>query len=234
MSAEPALLLVHGAYHGPWAWDLVISELPGIDVRTVACPSSGSHLDELGDLEDDAATVAAAVAAIDGPVVVVAHSYAGAVVTQALASADNVQRIVYLAAGMLEVGESLLGSAGGVPPSWWEIHEHDVLDGGYIKVAEAEARDVFYADVDPTLAQEAITRLVPASYSSQTGPVSAAAWHTIPSTYIICTADNAIPPFAQEAMAQRAKRAHRLDSSHSPFLSMPVELAALLKEELTS
>jgi pimeloyl-ACP methyl ester carboxylesterase len=211
----------------------VIPELPGIDVRTVACPSSGSYPDELGDLEDDAATVAAA-AAIDGPVLVVAHSYAGAVVTQALASADNVQRIVYLAAGMLDVGESLLGSAGGVPPSWWEIHEHNGLVGGYITVAEAEARDVFYADVDPALAQAAMTRLVPASYSSQTGPVSAAAWHTIPSTYVICTADNAIPPIAQEAMAQRAERVHRLDSSHSPFLSMPVELAALLKEELTS
>ncbi|GAA1288420.1 hypothetical protein Psi02_71360 [Planotetraspora silvatica] len=70
------------------------------------------------------------------------------------------------------------------------------------------------------------------TYSSQTGPVSRAAWPTIAGTYIICTADNAIPPFAQEAMAQRAERVHRLDSSHSPFLSMPSELAALLKGEL--
>jgi hypothetical protein len=123
-------------------------------------------------------------------------------------------------------------SAGGVPPSWWEIHEHEGLEGGYIKAAQTEARDVFYADVDPDIAQEAVARLVVASHSSQTGPVFEAAWHTIPSTYIICMADNAIPPFAQEAMAQRAKRVRRLNSSHSPFLSMPAELATLLREEL--
>jgi pimeloyl-ACP methyl ester carboxylesterase len=212
----------------------VIEELPDIDVRTVTCPSSGSGLGALGTLQDDADTVAAAVAAIDGPVVVLAHSYAGAVVTEALAGAHNVERIVYLAAAMVDEGESLLGSAGGVPPSWWLISEDEGPEGGIIRVARDEAQHVFYADVDPVLAAEAMERLVPASYSSQTAPVSKAAWHTIPSTYIICTADNAIPPFAQEAMAQRAKRVHRLASSHSPFLSMPAELAALIKAELTS
>ncbi|GII59172.1 hypothetical protein Pth03_75610 [Planotetraspora thailandica] len=234
MSTQPTLLLVHGAYHRPWVWDRVIEQLPDVDVHTVACPSSGSDLGALGTLQDDADTVAAAVAAIDGPVVVVAHSYAGSVVTEALAGADNVNRIVYLAAAMVDEGESLLGSAGGVPPSWWLISKDEGPEGGVIRVAEDEAKDVFYGDVDPELAAEAIEKLVPASYSSQTGPVSRAAWHTIPSTYIICTADNAIPPFAQEAMAQRAKRVHRLDSSHSPFLSMPSELAALLKVELAS
>jgi pimeloyl-ACP methyl ester carboxylesterase len=234
MSTQPTLLLVHGAYHGPWVWNRVAGQLPSIDVRTVACPSSGSDPATLGTLKNDADTVSAAVAAIDGPVVVVAHSYAGAVVTEALAGAGNVQRIVYLAAGMLDVGESLLGSAGGVPPSWWLISKDEGPDGGIIRVAEHEARDVFYADVEPELASEAIARLVPASYSSQTAPVSAAAWHTIPSTYIVCTADNAIPAFAQEAMAQRARRVHRLNSSHSPFLSMPAELAELLNTELES
>jgi pimeloyl-ACP methyl ester carboxylesterase len=232
MGTEPALLLVHGAYHGPWVWDRVIEQLPGVDVRTVACPSSGSDLGKLGTLQDDADVVVAAVGAIGGPVVVVAHSYAGAVVTQALAGASNVERIVYLAAGMIDVGESLLGAAGGVPPSWWQISKDEGPDGGIIRVAVDEAADVFYADVDPDLAAEAVTRLVPASYSSQTGPVSKAAWHKIPSTYIVCTEDNAIPAFAQEAMAQRATNVHRVNSSHSPFLSMPAELAALLKSEL--
>ncbi|GII34114.1 alpha/beta hydrolase [Planotetraspora mira] len=234
MSTQPTLLLVHGAYHRPWVWDRVIEQLHDVDVHTVACPSSGSDLGALGTLQDDADTVAAAVAAIDGPVVVVAHSYAGSVVTEALAGADNVKRIVYLAAAMVDEGESLLGSAGGVPPSWWLISKDEGPEGGVIRVAEDEAKDVFYGDVDSELAAEAIEKLVPASYSSQTGPVSGAAWHTIPSTYIICTADNAIPPFAQEAMAERAKRVYRLDSSHSPFLSMPSELAALLRGELAS
>jgi pimeloyl-ACP methyl ester carboxylesterase len=234
MSTQPTLLLVHGAYHGPWVWDRVIEQLPGVNVRMVACPSSGSDLEKLGTLQDDAGAVSAAVAEIAGPIVVVAHSYAGAVVTEALAGADNVERIVYLAAGMLDVGESLLGSAGGVPPSWWLISRNEGPEGGIIRVAKDEATDVFYADVDSDLAAAAVAQLVPASYSSQTGPVSKAAWHAIPSTYVICTEDNAIPPFAQEAMAQRAKRVLRLNSSHSPFLSMPAELAALLKGELAS
>lgn len=234
MSSQPALLLVHGAYHGSWVWDRVIAELPGVDVRTVDCPSSGSDIEKLGTLQDDADAVAAAVAAIDGPVVVVAHSYAGAVVTHALTGAGNVVRIVYVAAFMLDQGESLLGTAGGVPPSWWQISENEGPEGGIIRVAKDEAIDTFYADVDPELAAEAVTKLVPASYSSQTAPISKVAWRTIPSTYVVCTTDNAVPPFAQEALAQRANRVHRIATSHSPFLSAAPELAALLKTELTS
>lgn len=105
-------------------------------------------------------------------------------------------------------------------------------DGGIIRVDAAQATDVFYGDVAPELAAEAVARLVPASYSSQTAPQSKAAWHEIPSTYVICTEDNALPASAQEAMARRAANVRRLPASHSPFLSMPVELAALLRAEL--
>lgn len=234
MSTQPTLLLAQGAYHGPWVWGQLIEHLAGVDIRTVVYPSSGSDLGALGTLQDDVRMLADTVASIDGPVVVVAHSYAGAVATEALAGADNVVRIVYLAAAMLDENESLLGSAGGVAPSWWLISEDEGPEGGVIRVAPDEATQVFYADVEPELAAEAVERLLPSSYSSQTAPVSRAAWHTIPSTYIVCTADNAIPPFAQEAMAQRAKTVHRLDASHSPFLSMPEKLAALLRAELTS
>jgi pimeloyl-ACP methyl ester carboxylesterase len=232
MSAQPALLLVHGAYHGPWVWDRVIEQLPGVAVHTVACPSSGSDLSKLGTLQDDIDAVTDAVDAIGGPVVVVAHSYAGVVVSDAVAGMDNVVRIVYIAAAMVDPGESIMGAAGGMPP-WWQISKDEGPDGGIIRVAEAQATDVFYGDVAPELAAEAVARLVPASYSSQTASGSKAAWHEIPSTYVICTADNALPASAQEAMARQAANVHRLPSSHSPFLSMPAELAAILRAELT-
>lgn len=226
MSTPPVLLLVHGAWHGPWCWRQLIDELPDVDVRTVALPSSGGFPGALGDLRDDAAAVAEAVAAVDGPVVVVAHSYGGAPVTEALGSADNVRRLVYLCAFQMEAGDSLLSSVGGTPPPWWEVHEEE----GYIVPLTPE--QVFYGDVEPELRRRAVARIGLQSLAAFSQPLTRAAWHTLPSTYIVCAADRAIPPAAQEAMSTRAQAVRRLETSHSPFLSRPAELAALLREEL--
>ncbi|MEO3748104.1 alpha/beta hydrolase [Plantactinospora sp. B5E13] len=233
MNSVPALLLVPGAWHGPWAWQPLIEQLPDIDVHTVALPSSGDDPAALGDLYDDAAVVKAAVAAMNGPVTVVAHSYGGAPVTEALDAADNVRRIIYLAAFQPDIGDSLFSSAGGVAPPWWEVHEDaDLTGGGHLKALRP--REIFYGDVDPEIAAQAIARLGLQSWASTQQPVTRAAWHTIPSTYVVCEADNALPPFAQEMMAKRAERVLRMNSSHSPFLSRPAELAALVRAELAA
>jgi pimeloyl-ACP methyl ester carboxylesterase len=94
--------------------------------------------------------------------------------------------------------------------------------------------EIFYADVDPQTAQEAVGQLGLQSFQSVSQPLTKAAWRTIPSTYIICEQDAAIPVFAQEAMSQRAQKVLRMDTSHSPFLSRPAELAELLRKELTA
>ncbi|MGW3892314.1 alpha/beta hydrolase [Micromonospora chokoriensis] len=233
LNRVPSLLLVHGAWHGPWVWQSLVERLPDIDIHTVPLPSSGNDAAALGDLYDDAAVVKAAVAAIDGPVVVVAHSYGGAPVTEALGAADNVRRIVYLAAFQPDVGDSLFSTAGGVAPPWWEVHERAELKGkGYIK--PSQPREVFYGDVDSEIAEQAVGRLGLQAWASTQQPLTQAAWHTIPSTYIVCEADNALPPFAQELMAKRAERVLRMNSSHSPFLSQPTELAALIWAELSA
>ncbi|MFJ5260469.1 alpha/beta hydrolase [Streptomyces sp. NPDC088387] len=230
MSALPVLLLVHGAWHGPWCWEQLIDELPDVDVRTVALPSSGTggggDAGALGDLRDDAAVVAHAVAEIDGPVVVVAHSYGGVPVTEALGSAANVRRVVYLCAFQLDAGESVLSAVGGTPPPWWDVREDDGT------VAALDPEQVFYGDVEPGLRARAVAQVGLQSLAAFSQPLTQAAWHTLPSTYVICEADGAIPPFAQEAMSGRARDVRRLDASHSPFLSRPAELAALLREEL--
>ncbi|MFG1866821.1 alpha/beta hydrolase [Micromonospora arborensis] len=233
LNSFPSLLLVHGAWHGPSVWQSLVEQFPDIDIHTVALPSVGNDPTALGDLYDDAAVVKAAVAAIDGPVVVVAHSYGGAPVTEALADADNVRRIVYLAAFQPDIGDSLFSTAGGVAPPWWEVHERADLKGkGHI--VPSQPREVFYGDVDPEIAEQAVARLGLQSWASTQQPLTAAAWRTIPSTYIICEADNALPPFAQELMAKRAERVLRMNSSHSPFLSQPAELAALIRAELSA
>jgi pimeloyl-ACP methyl ester carboxylesterase len=205
-------LLVHGAWHGAWCWDELAPKLG--EVATVELPSKG---DERGDLSADAAAVQAAIDAIGGPVTVVAHSYGGIAATEGVA---GVEHIVYVAAFMLDVGESLLGVVGGVAPDWWDE------DGELVRAQRPE--EIFYNDCSPEVAAAASSRLVPQTRKSFTDQLTRTAWSEIPSTYVICSNDNAIPVFAQEAMSTRAGRVERLDASHSPFLSRPDELAEII------
>jgi pimeloyl-ACP methyl ester carboxylesterase len=224
-----SLLIVPGAWHKPGHLNLLADEFPDTVVRTVALTSTGDDPSALGDMHSDAALIKSAAAAIDGPVVVVTHSYGAIPATQALAGAGNVTRIVYLAAFQLDVGESLLSSIGGAPAPWWNVRGHDGI-GGYIEVINP--LDVFFGDVDPELARQAASQLGYQSYTATTQELTEVAWRAIPSTYIICENDKALPPFAQELFARRAGRVKRLSSAHSPFLSQPAALAKLLKDEL--
>ena len=116
------LLLVHGAWHGSWAWDKVLSGLEnsGYHVETVDLPSHGADTKNLGGLHDDADTVRGALRSMAGPVVVVGHSYGGMAVTEGAAGASNVKRLVYLTAFLMDEGQSLLGAIGGQPQPWFQ------------------------------------------------------------------------------------------------------------------
>ena len=222
--SSPTLLLVPGAWHGPWVWDALRAQLGDVPVETVALRSVGDDPATLGDLYDDARVVREAAAAIDGPVVVCAHSYGGAVASQGLAGLPQVKRIVYLAAFMLDAGESLLAAAGGTPPPWWDVRD------GYLLVTAPE--EVFYHDVKEGTAGQAVAQLRPLASITTEQPLTAAAWHDVPSTYIICDDDRAFPPGGQEALAARADRVRHLPTSHSPMLCDPAALATLLRDEL--
>jgi pimeloyl-ACP methyl ester carboxylesterase len=230
--ALPTLLLVPGAWLRPAHLRPLARALPDMDVRTVALASCGDTPAALGDMHEDAEIIARAVAAIDGPVVVLAHSYGGIPATQALAQASNVQRVVYLAAFLLDVGETLLSSLGGAPNSWIKFHQEEGA-GGYIEALTPE--DIFFDDVeDKTLLKEAVSQVGYQAAASINQPVTEAAWKTVPSTYLICEEDKAIPASQQEVFAQRAGRVRRLRSSHCPFLSQPAALARLLKQEAST
>jgi len=115
----PSVLLVPGAWHKPDHFRLLIDQLADIDVHTVTLASSGDDPATLRDMYADAEVVAQAVAAIDRPVVVVAHSYGGIPTTQGLTNARNVRQIVYLASFQLNVGDWLLsGNPGGALLPW--------------------------------------------------------------------------------------------------------------------
>jgi pimeloyl-ACP methyl ester carboxylesterase len=215
------LLLVHGAWHGPWCWNPLLGHLDGLDVRTVDLPSVGDDPAALGDLRADAEAVRAALAAIDGPTVVVGHSYAGAVITEAVTPEDDVAHLVYLCAFLLDEGESLLGAVGGTAPPWWDVRD-DV-------VAAKTPEEIFYNGCPPDLTADAVGRLGLHSGAAFEQALTQAAWRSVPSTYVVCEDDHAIPLFAQEAMAQRAGSVLRMPAGHSPFLSHPAELAATLR-----
>ncbi|MBU4465869.1 MAG: alpha/beta fold hydrolase [Actinobacteria bacterium] len=228
MSERPTLLLVHGAWHGSWAWEplTAVLENRGWAVETVDLPTVHAA-DPVGlHVTDDAEAIADAIAAIDGPVVVVAHSYGGVPTTQG-ALAENVQHIVYIAAFVLDEGEALLAAVGGVAPSWW------VIDGPLATAGTAEEppASLFFGDVDPDVAAAAVARLKAQSVLAFQEPITAVAWRTKPSTFIVTEQDAVYPVPAQEALAARAgSTVRRLDTSHSPFLSQPDAVADIIEE----
>ena len=219
--ATARLLLVHGAWHGGWAWDPLLPHLAerGLAAEVVELPSTGGD----GDLTADAETVRGLLGG-DDPVVAVGHSYGGMVTSEACAGAPTVSHLVYVCAFQLDIGESLLSAIGGQMPSWTEIDEATRRS----RVAPAAAGKVFYGDVDARLAETWTARLTTQTMSSFEQPLTAAAWRDIPSTYVACTADRAIPYPAQQAMSTHAATVHTLDCSHSPFASRPRELADIL------
>jgi pimeloyl-ACP methyl ester carboxylesterase len=225
MAQDPTVVLVHGAWHGGWAWEAVATRLTdaGVDVVALDLPSSGPDPSTLTGLHEDAAAVRAAIDAIDGPVVVVAHSYGGAPVSEGAAGAANVTHLVYLTAFMLDEGESLLGLVGGQAPPWWIVAQ----DGASILVEGPEA--VFFNGVDEEVMAASVAALEPQSFASTTDVLRAAAWKDIPSTYVVSELDNAIPVGAQDMLAQRAGAVHRLPAGHSPFLSHPDEVVAIIR-----
>jgi pimeloyl-ACP methyl ester carboxylesterase len=174
---------------------------------------------------DDAAAVRKAIEAIDGPVVVVAHSYGGIPVSVGAASQPNVPHLVYVAAFALDEGESLLGAVGGVAPNWWYL-DGEVISAG---TEEVPAADIFFNDLGSEHAAIPVERLKSQSRRAFVDTLASAAWRTTPSTYVITERDNAIPVFAQEQLAARAgSTVHRIDTGHSPFLSAPEVTASLI------
>jgi len=186
----------------------------------------------LRDMYADAEVIAQAVAALDKPTVVVAHSYGGIPTTQGLRNGRNVRNIIYLASFQLDKGESLISqNPRGSLPSWNKLHRREGV-GDFVEALTPEA--VFFNDLDATTVARAVGHLGYQSYSSMRQPLTETAWHTIPSTYIICDDDKALPATAQERMAKRANDVYRLKSSHSPFLAQPAELGRLIRRSLST
>ena len=222
--SSSSVLLVPGSWHGAWVYDAVADRLSraGVAVTAIDLPSN----DGAAGMPDDAAAVRAALEDIGAPTVVVGHSYGGIAVSEGAASAPEAVGLVYLAAFMLDVGESLVDAMQHQLPDWISLDE---AAGSHIA---QRSEDVLYGDCPPDVAAAAAARLSRQSVAAITTPQTAAAWQSVPSTYVICEQDRAVPPPVQEAMSARARTVRRVPSSHSPFLSRPDDVADIILHAL--
>ena len=229
-SESPLIVVVHGAWHGAWCWAKLQSELDsrGIPSLAVDLPGHGASVQPLGDLHGDAALINGLLRRLDRPVVLVGHSYGGAVITQAAAGAGNVAHLVYLTAFVLDEGETVVSLLQSMPPADTLLSKAMIIGDGVSTIDPELAHDAFFGRCDPMATPANIARLCPQPFATFSQPAIAAAWKTIPSTYVRCTADEAIHISHQDLMAARCTNVITLDTDHSPFSSMPVETAEIL------
>jgi pimeloyl-ACP methyl ester carboxylesterase len=224
---RPRIILVHGAWVGPWEFEPLVQILRerGWEVDALDLPSTGSTEGML----QDAAAITAAIDRADGPVVLVGHSYGGVPVTEA---GDHVavERIVYVAAFALDAGESVIASMGGSLPEMWGTADGQLTMGR----SRDERVDMIAADMPPGVPREASEQLAdlfrPQSLASFGDEVSRVAWRVKPATFILTENDAVLPPAFQESLAVRSgAEIVRIPHGHAPFQEDPAGFADLLE-----
>ncbi|MGW6062641.1 alpha/beta fold hydrolase [Streptomyces sp. NPDC055189] len=228
---KPTVVLVHGAFADASGFNDTIARLQkdGFPVIAPANP--------LRDAADDAAYISSVVDSIDGPVILAAHSYGGFVITNAARGHGNVKALVYMGAFAPDQGESALQLAGQFPGSelgaaligrQYPVPGGDPGTDGYID--PAKFRSVFAADLPASQTRLMAATQRPGSVQGLSGTSGAPAWKTIPSWYLIPTADKVIPPAAQRFMAKRAgSKVTEIKSSHVVMISHPDAAAKIIK-----
>ena len=222
----PTFVLVHGAWHGAWCWQPLGAVLDdrGLAHDALDLPSS-SGLDASVDMNTDVMALRR-FCHDRGPVVLVAHSYAGAVVAEAAPKIDGLAGIVYLAALLPRVGQTAsdVTRAYGVRSALDATIRRD--DEGFLLLDPEPASLALYGDCDTVTRQWAINKVSNQTFASFR-TVRTSENVAVASTYVICSRDQALAPEVQERIAQDCDDVVALDSDHSPFLSHPEELADL-------
>jgi pimeloyl-ACP methyl ester carboxylesterase len=214
------IVLVHGAFVDGSGWRAVYDILAG-DGHHVAV-AQNPNLSLRGDVESTRLIIDAQ----DGPVVLVGHSYGGAVITEA-GNHDKVTALVYIAAFVPDAGESVqaLGGDSAAPGS-----PIVTGPGGFLFQDRMRFHESFGADLPAADAEFMADCQVPWAADAMTSPVTAAAWRTKPSWYLIATEDRMIPPSVQRAMAQRAgATTDEVAASHAVYISQPHAVADLVR-----
>src|SRR5437660_11180779 len=216
------IVLVHGGFVDGSGWQPLYKILTGegFNVRIVQNPTLS--------LADDVAITKRAIAAADGPVILVGHSYGGVVISEA-GTDPKVKGLVYVAAFAPDQGESvssLIANPAPGAPAPPILPPQD----GFLFLDRAKFAASFAADVKPGTASFMADSQVPWGVDALAGAVSEPAWKTKPSYYLVTSDDKMIPPPAQRKMAERMKaQVTEVAGSHSIYVSKPREVAEIIE-----
>jgi pimeloyl-ACP methyl ester carboxylesterase len=221
------VVLVHGGFVDGSGWEGVhkILRKDGFSVTIVQNPTLS--------LAGDVAVTKRALAALGGPAILVGHSYGGVVITEA-GNDPNVAGLVYIAAFAPDKGESV-SSLIKDPPAGAPVPPILPPQEGFLFLDRAKFRASFAADVDEDAAAFMADAQVPWGVEALGGAVTAPAWKSKPSWYLVTTEDKMIPPDAQRAMSKRAgSTVVEVKGSHSVYVSKPRDVAELIEKAAKS
>jgi len=222
-SEAKTVVLVHGGFVDGSGWEGVYNILrkDGYTVAIVQNPTIS--------LVDDVAVTKRIIAAQDGPVVLVGHSYGGAVITEA-GNDPKVAGLVYITAFALDKGESVAALIKDPPP---DAPVPPILppQDGYLLLDRSKFAASFAADVEAEKAAFMADSQVPWGVEALSGTINEPAWRTKPSWYLIATEDKMIPPPAQRFMSERAgSTVVEAAGSHAIYVSQPDAVAAIIEK----
>jgi pimeloyl-ACP methyl ester carboxylesterase len=223
MSQVKNVVLVHGGFVDGSGWQGVYDHLKkdGYNVSVVQNPTAS--------LADDVAVTKRALAALDGPAILVGHSYGGVVITEA-GTDPKVVGLVYIAGFAPDKGESVSALIKDPPPG---APVPPILppQDGFLFLDRAKFRASFAADVSADTAAFMADSQVPWGLDALNGAVSEPAWKAKPSWYLVATDDKMIPPDAQRAMSKRAgATVVEVAGSHSVYVSQPQSVASIIMQ----
>ena len=220
------IVLVHGGFVDGSGWEGVYKALKkdGYAVTIVQNPTIS--------LADDVAVTRRAIAAQNGPVILVGHSYGGAVITEA-GTDPKVAGLVYITAFAPDKGESV-SSLIKDPPPGAPVPPILAPQEGYLFLDRAKFPAAFAGDVSPDAASFMADSQVPWGIEALSGAINQPAWRTKPSWYLVSTEDKMIPPDAQRAMSKRAgSTVVEVKGSHAVYVSQPEAVAHLIEKAAT-
>ena len=217
------IVLVHGGFVDGSGWEGVykILKKDGYSIAIVQNPTIS--------LADDVALTKRTIASQDSPVILVGHSYGGAVITEA-GNDPKVAGLVYVAAFAPDKGESVSALIKDPPPGT-PLPPILAPQDGFLLLDRAKFPASFAADVNPDTAAFMADSQVPWGVEALNGTISVAAWKTKPSWYLLTTEDKMIPPDAQGAMSKRAgSTVAEVKGSHAVYVSRPQAVADLIEK----
>jgi len=228
---RPTVVLVHGAFADSSGWTVVAERLQddGYPVLAFSNPLRG--------IEHDSAYLRMFLETVEGPIVLVGHSYGGAVITNAATGNDQVRSLVYVAGYALDEGESV-ADANALGGGHTDVIDHLVLrpfpgagEGDADAYIDPEWYPRLFAqDLPRRLAETMAGAQRPGALASLVAPSGEPAWRSIPSWYVVAKDDRIIPPEAERAMAKRAGATTvEVRSSHSVMISHPFQVLQVIK-----